>query len=730
MDASSFWVGIYNEATQTLDFPMGKERGEILPHFSYSLSEKNRLAVWAFTNQKEVFINDYVKEYHNYIPHGSLPAPMVGNSPESSIWYPLVSKEKKTIGVLTTQSFTKNAYSEYHLNIVRNLALFTSIALENALLYDKVEKVVIERTVEVVKQKEEIERSYFNIKLLSEIGREITASLQVEEIIGKVFERINTLMEAPIFLIGIFDPKYNRLSVPGAIEKGKRLPYLYYDLDDQTRPAVLCFNKQQEIVMNDVSKDFNKYFPRIPAPDPLEGENPESLIYLPLTTANKKIGVLSFQSFKKNAYPNHHLDFIRTLAIYVSIALENASLYGNMETEVIERTSKIERQKEELTMLSIVARETGNAIIIADADANIQWVNASYKRFTGYSLEDLKAENKTSIMLVSQYHKIEEVLRECVKSFKSVVYEVKNKTKDGHEVWVQTTLTPVVGGDGKVSNLVVIDTDITELKRVETELKHQHTIISEKNKDITDSINYAKRIQDAILPSNETVKKIFQDAFILYKPKDIVSGDFYWVREKAGKLFFAVVDCTGHGVPGAFLSILGYNGLNRAVNEFGLTKPSEILDKLNELVEEIFRRQEQEQINDGMDIAICSLDRNTRELEFAGANNPLYLISHGVLSEIKGDKQPIGAFDHRKKFKNNHVVLNKNDSIYIFSDGYTDQFGGSLKKKYKYNQLKKVLVSLNGVAMEEQKIILNNTIVNWMGDLEQVDDMCIIGLKV
>jgi serine phosphatase RsbU (regulator of sigma subunit) len=217
---------------------------------------------------------------------------------------------------------------------------------------------------------------------------------------------------------------------------------------------------------------------------------------------------------------------------------------------------------------------------------------------------------------------------------------------------------------------------------------------------------------------------------VLYRPKDIVSGDFYWVTEKAGKLFFAVVDCTGHGVPGAFVSIIGYNGLYRSVNEFGLTKPADILDKLTELVEETFGQNNQTQINDGMDIALCSYDRNTRELEFSGANNPLYIISKGEFIEIKGDKQPIGAFDHRKKFTNNMMTLKKDDSIYIFSDGYADQFGGAMKKKFKYNQFKTMLTGMNGTPMAEQKNILNNTITDWMGDLEQVDDICVIGVKV
>ena len=179
------------------------------------------------------------------------------------------------------------------------------------------------------------------------------------------------------------------------------------------------------------------------------------------------------------------------------------------------------------------------------------------------------------------------------------------------------------------------------------------------------------------------------------------------------------------------MSIVGNNGLYRAVNEFGLTKPSEILDKLNELVEESFSQQSKtSQIQDGMDMALCCYNKDTRVLEFAGANNPLYCISKGVLKEIKGDKQPIGAFDNRKKFTNQSIVLEGDESIYIFSDGYADQFGGPARKKLKYNQFKRLLSSIHDKMMSEQKKVLDDSLVMWMGDLEQVDDICVLGVKI
>jgi serine phosphatase RsbU (regulator of sigma subunit) len=269
-----------------------------------------------------------------------------------------------------------------------------------------------------------------------------------------------------------------------------------------------------------------------------------------------------------------------------------------------------------------------------------------------------------------------------------------------------------------------------KVKERTAEVVKQKEELEEKNKDITDSIKYASRIQHALLANDEYIEKKLMDYFVFLKPRDIVSGDFYWMAEKGDKLFFSVVDCTGHGVPGAFVSIIGNNGLYRAVNEFGLVQPSEILDKLNELVQETFRQSSNGQIKDGMDIALCCYDKKKNTLEFAGANNPLYYISNGILSEIKGDKQPIGAFENRKKFTNQTLTLKEKDAIYIFSDGYADQFGGAHSKKFKYNQFKSMLLSMQEKPMKEQKEILHDTIIKWMGDLEQVDDICVIGVKV
>ncbi len=267
------------------------------------------------------------------------------------------------------------------------------------------------------------------------------------------------------------------------------------------------------------------------------------------------------------------------------------------------------------------------------------------------------------------------------------------------------------------------------IKSQRDQMEQQKILVEEKNQEIMDSISYAKRLQDAILPPTDQIKSIFKEAFILYQPKEIVAGDFYWKDEHNGKIFFAVCDCTGHGVPGAMVSLVGHNALNRCVREFDLTEPGLILDKLSELVEETFSHSDND-VKDGMDISLCVYDKKKKTLKWSGANNPIWLIQNGEFKEIKGDKQPIGKYDHKKPFSTHEININADDRLYLFSDGYADQFGGERGKKFKTAQLKKLILSIQSQNMENQLSKLNTTFENWKGKLDQVDDVCVIGIRI
>lgn len=256
------------------------------------------------------------------------------------------------------------------------------------------------------------------------------------------------------------------------------------------------------------------------------------------------------------------------------------------------------------------------------------------------------------------------------------------------------------------------------------EIVEKNDILSQQNKEIINSITYAKRLQDAILPSENAMIQWFKDSMVIYKPKDIVSGDFYWLEEADDKIFFAVADCTGHGVPGAMVSVLGHNSLNRCINEYGLRDAGKILDTLTELVEKTLSKNDHS-VSDGMDIALCVWDKKDH-LQFAGANNPLYLIRDGELIETKGDKQPIGKFISRVPFTSHDIKLKKGDSIYLFSDGYADQFGGPKGKKLKYAVFKRYIMELNQYKSEKIHQELSQRFEDWKGDMEQIDDVCVM----
>jgi tetratricopeptide (TPR) repeat protein/serine phosphatase RsbU (regulator of sigma subunit) len=260
-------------------------------------------------------------------------------------------------------------------------------------------------------------------------------------------------------------------------------------------------------------------------------------------------------------------------------------------------------------------------------------------------------------------------------------------------------------------------------------IEKQKHIVEEKNKEILDSITYAKRLQDAILPPEDYVKKYLPNSFVYYKPKDIVAGDFYWMEFVDNTVFIAAADSTGHGVPGAMVSVVCSNALNRSLKEFGLREPGKILDKTRELVLETFAKSSTE-VKDGMDISLCAINKSKNTFYWSGAYNPLWYIDQGSITEIKGDKQSIGKTDNPKPFTTHEIQLGNTKTFYLFTDGLADQFGGPKGKKFKYKQLEELLVSVSKKTLNEQETIIAEVFERWKGSLEQVDDVTLIGITI
>lgn len=404
-----------------------------------------------------------------------------------------------------------------------------------------------------------------------------------------------------------------------------------------------------------------------------------------------------------------------------------------LEVKVRERTAQIEQQSRiielkniELEQLSLVASKTDNVVLILDAEGNLEYINESFSKLVGLNKEETVSKYGPSIYDISNHPGIRGIVREAIENKRSVNYETLNtRTASGQMVWQSSTLTPIFDNQGRLRKIIIIDTDVTEQKV-------QEQIIFQKNKDITDSISYARKIQHSILPPDSLIRKHLPDSFVLYLTKDIVSGDFYWFSHLKDFSILAAVDCTGHGVPGAFMSLIGYNLLNKIVNEQKIYQPGDILYSLNQGVIDALYRNETES-KDGMDIAICKINHRDKALEYAGAMRPLWLIENGVLSEIKGDKIPIGTKPGDRQspiqYKTHLFPLNGNSHFYIFTDGYADQFGGPKEKKYSTGKFKELLLRFHALHGEEQARLLNEEHLNWKGKYEQVDDILVIGLK-
>ena len=345
-------------------------------------------------------------------------------------------------------------------------------------------------------------------------------------------------------------------------------------------------------------------------------------------------------------------------------------------------------------------------------------------RLLGYTFDEWKLRGNT-LQEISYNSSIVEKVNASINSKQAISYESLNITKDGRKLWVHSTLSPILNEKGQIKKLIVIDTDITERKNSEN-------IIQEKNQEITDSIYSAKRIQQALLASDSLLKKSLPEYFVLYKPKDIVSGDFYWANVIDNKFVMITADCTGHGVPGAFMSLLNISYLNEAIIEKRIDSPEKILEFVrSQIISSLNPEGSEVESKDGMDAVLCIYDFKGLWLRFACANNPLWILRNNELIKFKPDKMPVGMhYGEQKPFSINTVGLRKGDIIYTFTDGYADQFGGEKGKKFKYKALKELLISIQKKPMIEQKEILQTTFENWKGNLDQVDDVLIIGIRI
>ncbi len=272
---------------------------------------------------------------------------------------------------------------------------------------------------------------------------------------------------------------------------------------------------------------------------------------------------------------------------------------------------------------------------------------------------------------------------------------------------------------------------LSEMKSAYREIEIQRSELQLRNKDLTDSLNYARRIQAALLPSEHHIRRIFPDYFIYYRPKHIVSGDFYWFSERDDKYFIAAADCTGHGVPGALMSMIGLELIHKIINDMKVDDSDQVLLTMNRELESAFFKEESGKpiIKDGIEMSICIIDKKTRVMEFSGAFLPVYIVRDDKLIEIKGDKKNVVQSFAMVSFNRSTFTLQEGDLLYLFSDGYADQFGGPENKKFMYRRLRHILLTISKYPLPDQQRILDETIDSWMEGHDQIDDMMILGVR-
>lgn len=404
-------------------------------------------------------------------------------------------------------------------------------------------------------------------------------------------------------------------------------------------------------------------------------------------------------------------------------------------------------KNEDLSKISQVTNLSNNTIAIFNPQGELDWFNDAFGKAYNIDLENYnKATAPINIIDISTNKNLKQVLTTCNREKEVISYESEIETPSGNTKWVQTTLTPIQENE-EVKLIIAVDTDITQLKLYESKIEQQKAEaekqrnlaivqkeeLESKQNELYGSIRYAKRIQTAMMPKTKQLLRDFNDSFVLFLPKDIVSGDFYWYHRIDNKYFIACVDCTGHGVPGAFLSIIGSSLLNSIVIHNGIHKPSEILKHLNRKIKISLKSDTNDQ-NDGMDIAIAVIDKDLHKLEYAGALRPMYLYCDNEFIELKGDKIPVTSNIIGTSFNNNYTnhehSFNLGDQFYIFSDGIIDQFGGDEGKKFLTKRFKDLLESIKTLPMKEQKERIKKAHDEWRGNkYEQIDDILVIGIR-
>ncbi|MFZ2905356.1 MAG: PAS domain S-box protein [Cyclobacteriaceae bacterium] len=608
--------------------------------------------------------------------------------PTCIVVVPLITNEE-VFGVLEFAGFKK--FDSSQVKFVEELSLILARTIYNIKVNERTRK-LLEESQEMsaeLKEKQEVLRQ--NAEEMQATQEELTRTNQrleeqIEEV-NRTQKRMQLLLENASEVITIYEEDETIRYISPSVET-----ILGYGQKE------IIGDRDIENVHPDHREIFNNLFEKM-------RQNPDEKATAQFEYKTKHSGYIWIEAAGTNC-------------------MSNPAIHGYiLNSRDITEKRRAEQEQRMRSKMQALSENSPDLITRLEHEA-ISYINPVIEEFTGKNPAAFLNKNVKEVDLDKSIldHWLR-IVEEVNQSNNTISTEMDFPTEGGKRI-MQVNAIPEYDESNKIESVLVVSHDITERKEIELEIQN-------KNKKITESINYAKRIQNAILPNNRVIARVLPDSFILYKPKDVVSGDFPWFMQVKDDIYIAAVDCTGHGVPGALLSLIGYFLLNDIVRSRKITEPGIILDLLDEGVTSTLRQDEDATTKDGMDIALCKINMNTREVEYAGAHRPLYVMKAGVLDEIKGNKFPIGGgiFKNQTNFTNTKIKLDKGDSIYFSSDGFPDQFGGPEVRKFGPKKTRETIERVHKLPMLEASAIFDQEWEDWRGETKQIDDVLLIGIK-
>jgi PAS domain S-box-containing protein len=612
--------------------------------------------------------------------------------PDSLLIVPLFMEEKLQ-GAFEFASLKE--FKNHEIEFVKSIAEIVARTIYNLKITEKTERLLRESqemTQELKENEEELRQNAEEMRLTQEELEKTNTSLEekIQEV-NQSQKRLYSLLENASELITIYDHnkklKYVSPSVTNILGYSEEEMIAGKDFER--------INKKGQVVINQMFQDLL--------------EKPTEPQIVQYSYLNKQGAIMYLETTGRNLIDDPAI---------------NGLLLNTSDITERKRAEKEQRMRGQMQTLS---DNSPDIILRIDTNRQFFYVNPSIEKYTGVKAEDFIKKHLNEVGLLEEVVATIDKTADEVKELKEKIQkEISFPLQDQKRI-MNLNAIPEFNEEGRMETMLFILHDITELKKIEEEIK-------EKNLKITDSINYAFRLQNAILPSQKIIKEAFPDSFMFYRPRDIVSGDFPWFYERGDDLYIAAIDCTGHGVPGAMLSLIGYFLMNQIVGQQPELNPGEILTHLHKGVQQTLRQdKEGASARDGMDVALCKFNTTTRTLEYSGAHRPLYHVREGELSEFKGTRSAIGGIPKEGKpepnFENYTIEIKKDDAVYFFSDGLPDQFGGPEGRKYFPKRIREHVLQNKDLPMSQMYHLFKKDYQEWLGDEEPIDDVLLIGIR-